>query len=135
MGWKRRLDYTGGAVPTNASFVGNWVLVEDCNSIGFDVSLTGTGSPTGTWGADVTDERYANVFNGNDGGITKPITALTLTAAMTAQNPAGTTANINYLFMFDPCPRAKWMRFKYTAASGGSASNLLTIEAQQRGTT
>lgn len=134
MGWKRRLDYSGGAIRTDQSFVGPWVLIEDCNSIGFDASLTGTSSPTGTWGADVTDERYANVFNGNDGGIAKPITPLTLTTAMIAQNPAGTPANINFLFQFDPPPRAKWMRFKYTAVSGGANSPLMTIEAQQRGT-
>jgi len=91
--------------------------------------MTGTGAPVGTWGADVTDDENPN---GSSYVASLGATPLTLTSAMSAQNPAGDSANINFLFSFDPVPPAKWIRFKYTATSGGSASKLLKVGAAAR---
>lgn len=109
-------------VATNASWVGPWVNIEGVTSIGVQVNLTGTTAPVGTWGADVIDTEKAPT-TANPGELTE--TALTLTAAQLAQNPIGDSANINFLFQFDPAPRAKWFRFKLTRSAGGSASQLL----------
>lgn len=113
----------GVALPTNASKVGPWFRIDDVSSIGVQAILTGTSAPVATWGFDVTMDEDAP--RRTDAEL--KITALTLTTDMTAQNPAGDSANINFLFLFDPAPRAKWGRFKYTRASGGSASLLLTL--------
>lgn len=117
--------YGGAAQPTNVSFVGPWFRIDDASSIGVQVIMTGTGSPTATWGMDVTDDEDAP--RTADANLVPGVTPLTLTSDMTAQNPAGTTANINFLFQFDPSPRAKWARWKYTRASGGDAGLLLKI--------
>jgi hypothetical protein len=107
-------------VATNASWVGPWVRVPKAGGIGFQVVMTGTGAPVGTWGADITDD------DGDPNGATFTAvlgaTPLTLTAAMTAQNPIGDSANINFLFDFNPAPSAKWIRFKYTRSAAGSAT-------------
>ena len=123
-GYYNNANYFGSAgVATNASYVGPWIAIDDVSSIGVKVYLTGTSSPVATWGADVTDDPDAP--KKADANILPGITALTLTDDMTDQNPVGDAANINFLFQFDPAPRAKWFRFKYTRASGGSASLLL----------
>ena len=108
-------------VATNASFTGPWIKVEDASSIGFQTVMTGTSSPVAAWGADVTNDEEPN----SKADSALMITALTLTAAMIAQNPIGDAANINFLFQFDPSPRAKWMRWKYVRSSGGSATATL----------
>jgi len=120
-------DYTrAGGVATNASFTGDWVPLFALASIGWQVVMTGTGNPVGTFGVDIScDEDPVN----------KPVlgaTPLTLTSAMTAQNPTGTGAAVNYLFDFSPRPDARWIRFNYVATSGGSASKLLLIGAAWR---
>ena len=119
--YSRQNYFTAGGVPTNASFVGAWIPCNQNGSIGFTAILTGTGAPVATWGVDVTNDTDPN------GAADLGATALTLTADMTAKNPAGDSANINFLFMFSPAPPAKWIRFKYTRTSGGSASNLLKV--------
>jgi hypothetical protein len=105
-------------VATNASFVGEWIQIDDSTSVGVQVVMTGTSSPVATWGADISNDAEPTVS-------VLGATALTLTADMVAQNPIGDAANINFLFQFDPAPRAKWFRFKYTRASGGSATATL----------
>ena len=104
-------------VATNASFTGTWINIEDVSSIGFQVIMAGTSSPVAAWGADIT-----NQDNPNRESDSSFVTPLTLTSDMTAQNPAGGGTAVNYLFQFEPCPRAKWMRFKYVYTSGGSAT-------------
>lgn len=107
-------------VATNASWVGPWIPIRRNSSVGFQVVMTGTSAPLGAWGADVTNDD--DPAHGTLGA-----TALTLTSAMTAQNPAADSANINFLFDFNPAPTARWIRFKYTRTSGGSASRLLLV--------
>jgi hypothetical protein len=120
-------DYTqAGGAATNANFTGPWLDMSGMASIAFQVVMTGTGSPVGTWGVDVTDDD--DPVNAASLGSTP----LTLTSSMTAQNPSGNGAAVNYLFVFSPRPDARWIRFKYTAASGGSASKLLQIGAGWR---
>ena len=112
-------------VATNGSFVGPWINVEDASSIAFQVLLTATSSPVATWGADVTNDPDAQRLSKADAALIPGVTALTLTSDMSDQDPDGTTNDINFLFQFDPSPRAKFMRFKYTRASGGSATATL----------
>jgi len=119
--FSRQNYFTAGGVATNASFVGAWIPCNANGAIGFTVVMTGTSAPVGTWGVDVTDD--ADPVNASDLGATP----LTLTSAMTAQNPAGDSANINFLFYFLPAPPARWIRFKYTRSSGGSATKLLKV--------
>ncbi len=117
-----RQNYTpGGCVATNATFTGPWIPIRNNGAVGFQVKLTGTSSPTGTWGADVTDDDDPN------NAVALGAAPLTLSSAQTAQNPAGDAANIAFLFQFDPAPPARWMRFKLTISGGGSASKLLCI--------
>lgn len=120
-------DYTrAGGAATNATFTGDWVPLFGLASIAWQVVMAGTGSPVGTFGVDVScDEDPVN------NPVLGP-TPLTLTSSMTAQNPTGTGAAVNYLFDFSPRPGARWIRFTYTAASGGSASKLLKIGAAWR---
>lgn len=96
-----------------ASVVGPWLQIEDVESISFQV--TWTGAPTGTWGADVTDD--SNPANPRLGP-----TPLTLTSDMIAANPSGAAGS--FLFQFNPRPDCRFMRFNYTRASGGSAASL-----------
>lgn len=108
-------------VPTNASWTGNWIPCNQNGALGFTVVMTGTSAPVGSWGLDITNDD--SPVNAPDLGAT----ALTLTSDMTAQNPVGDSADINFLFYFAPAPPAKWCRFKYTRSSGGSASRLLKV--------
>lgn len=108
-------------VATNASWTGAWIPCNSNGAIGFTVVMTGTSAPVGTWGVDVTND--TDPVGSSDLGAT----ALTLTSEMTAVNPAGDSANINFLFYFAPAPPAKWIRFKYTRTSGGSATKLLKV--------
>jgi hypothetical protein len=108
-------------VPTNASWTGPWIPINRNGSVTFKVVMAGTDSPVGTWGADVTDDDAPNASGGMGA------TPLTLTAAQAAQNPVGDAANINFAFQFNPAPDAKFMRFNFTRASGGSASRLLKV--------
>lgn len=121
-------NYFGAAgVATNASFVGPWFRIDDVSAIGVQVLLTGTSSPVATWGMDVTMDEAAGTPNRADAEMIPGITPLTLTTEMTDEDPAGDAADINFLFQFDPAPRAKWARWKYTRSSGGSASLLLKV--------
>lgn len=113
-----------GGVPTNADWTGAWVDISQMDAIAFIAKLTGTGNPVAAWEADVTDYEVADKDPSP--------TPITMTSDMTAQNPAGNGAAINFLFQFDPIPRAKWMRFKYNRASAGSASNLLNISMNKK---
>jgi hypothetical protein len=127
-GWYNNDHYgstPGVGLATNASFTGPWFRIDDASSIGIQVVLTATSSPVATWGLDVTDDEQAP--QKADADIQPGITAITLTSDMTAQNPNGTTTDRNFLFQFDPSPRAKWARWKYTRSSGGSASLLMKI--------
>lgn len=123
---------TAGGIATNASFVGAWFLIDDIDSIGVIVTIpTGAGSPTATFGLDVSNDPYAD--KKTDAQLVQPPTPITMTAAMIAVNPPGTDTAVNFLFDFDPCPRAKWARFKYTRTAGGSASLLQNISLELRG--
>lgn len=114
---------TAGAsgVATNASWAGAWIPCNQNGALGFTVVMTGTSAPVGSWGLDITND--SDPVGASDLGAT----ALTLTSDMTAQNPIGDSANINFLFYFAPAPPARWCRFKYTRASGGSATKLLKV--------
>lgn len=125
----RESDYTqAGGAATNANFTGHWIKLADLVSIGFQVNLTGTGNPTGTFTFEVTDDP-------------DPVNRATMTPTPVSTsgwqggvtNPAGTGAALNFLAWADPCPRAEWGRFKYTASSGGSASKLLQIAFSGQG--
>jgi hypothetical protein len=119
--FSRQNYFTTGGVATNASFTGAWIPCNQNGAIGFIVVMTGTSAPVGTWGVDVTNDTDPN------GSSDLGATALTLTSDMTAVNPAGDSAAINFLFYFAPAPPAKWIRFKYVRASGGSATKLLKV--------
>lgn len=118
-------NYTqDGGVPTNASWTGAWVDISQMDAIGFIAKLTGTSNPVAAWAADVTNYEVPDKDPSP--------TPITLTTEMSDQDPIGDGANINFLFMFDPIPRAKYMRFKYVRASGGSASNLLSVSMNKK---
>ena len=119
--FSRQNYFTAGGVPTNASFVGPWIPCNNNGAIGFLVVMTGTSAPVGTWGVDVTNDNQP--ASASDLGAT-PVAA---TAVMTSNNPSGNSANLNFIAQYAPAPPAKWIRFKYTATSGGSASNLLKV--------
>lgn len=132
--YKLNPDYSKGAIATNASFVGDWFWIEDVDSIGVIATIpTGAGSPTAVYGMDVSDDPDAKLKNGNDAQLIQPPTPITFTAAQIAVNPAGADVAVNFLFQFDPSPRAKWARFKYTRSAGGSASLLQRISIEVRG--
>jgi hypothetical protein len=124
-------NYSGGAIASNVSWVGPWIEVDDADSLGFIAVLTGTGAPVASWGCDVSND--PNASKKADNALIQAPTGLTLVAAQLAQNPVGDSANINFLFQFDPSPRAKWARFKYTRTSGGSGNPLLMVSMAQRG--
>ena len=114
-------------VATNASWVGPWINVEGMTSIAWQAILTATGSPTGVWGCDVTDDERLEVNSLADSALRPGVTPIVLSTAQLAENPNGTTTARNYHFQFDPSPRAKWARFKLTISGGGSASQLLKV--------
>ncbi len=119
--YSRQNYFAAGGVATNVSTVGGWIPCNQNGAIGFTAVMTGTSAPVGVWGVDVTDDTDPN------GASDLGATALTLTTEQLAVNPAGDSANINFLFWFAPAPPAKWIRFKYTRTSGGSASKLLKV--------
>lgn len=106
--------------PSNASTIGPWLRIDDASSIGWQVLVAGTSNPQGVLGMDVTDDEDAP--SKADANLSPGVTAVVFSAAQTAQQPAGGGVAINYLFQFDPSPRAKWGRWKYTVTGGGSAT-------------
>ena len=99
-------------VTMGGSVTGKWINVMGLRDFSFQALWTGT--PTGTWGVDVSNDGPAD-NTGLAPSLNLGATALTLTAAMTAANPAGSGSN--FLFEFRDMAVA-WVRFKYTRSSG-----------------
>lgn len=130
--FRTQADYSRGLIATNATFTGAWFLVEDINSIGIIVTIpTGAGSPTAVFGMDASNDPDA--LKKTDAQLIQTPTPITMTAAMIAVNPPGTDTAVNFLFSFDPMPRAKYLRFNYVRSAGGSASLLMRISLAIRG--
>lgn len=115
-------DYTkAGGAPSNASFTGEWIPLYGMGAIGFQAVMPNTGAPNGTFSAEITDD---------EDPVNNPILGATPLPALTGGAVAG--GPVNAYFNFDPRPSARWMRLKYTFASGGSASKVLQIGAAWR---
>jgi hypothetical protein len=135
-------DYFGGSKPTNASFVGAWILIQDVDTIGFNVVVPGASNPAGTFTLDVTNDPDANkktdaqITTDGQAPIDYPLTA----GQKTAANPAGAGVAIATTIQFTmagsaqiaPCPACKWCRLKYNFTSGGAASGM-TASMSMRG--
>jgi len=125
-------NYSKGAIASNASFVGAWFWIEDANSIGLIATIpAGSGSPTASYTMEVSDDPDAN--KKTDAQLLQPPTAVTFTAAQIAAFPAGADVAQNFLYQFDPCPRAKWARFSYIRTGGGSATLNQRLAVSLRG--
>lgn len=111
-------------VATNATFAGPWVSIIDRQSLGWQVVLTGTGSPTAAFKIEVTDDDDAPAKA--DANLSPGFSDVT-PAALTSVNPAGGGGNVNIQVTMDPGPRARFARFRYVFTSGGSANQLLKV--------
>lgn len=109
---------------TSGNITGPWVKLERDSSLGFQINIAGS-APNGTHVFETTNDEDPNVNVAVLGAAT-----LTLPAAMVAMQPAG--ASRNDLWGFNPCPEAKWMRWRYVRNSGGQASGI-NIGLCQRG--
>lgn len=119
----------------NAAATAGWVqMLRKIGSIGWQVNLPATGAPIGTFAFDVTDDDNPFVTQGVILGAV-PILLAGVYAGATYQPTDGTARLVNFDFGIgqpNPCPTAKWMRFRYVFGSGGNAAGLF-VEVKQRG--
>lgn len=149
--FRTNYDYTMAGktgAPTNATWVGNWIWIEDVDSLAFIVVVPGASNPSATFSLQVSNDADAGKKNDPlhgtalDAQLFQAPTTVALTAAQgTASNPAGAGVAINSRIQFERAgtsgvlpemPRAKWARLVYTITSGGAATGLV-ITMSERG--
>lgn len=109
------------ASSANSAATSGWVqLRRSWSNVGFEVNLSATGSPIGTFVFEVTNDDNPNVPQGVILGAV-PLT-LTPPQSTTFQPTDGLARNVT--FMFNPAPSAKWIRMRYAAGSGGTSAGL-----------
>lgn len=139
--FRAQIDYTGsGGVPSNTTYTGPWIRIEDVESLAFIVTVPGASSPTAVWTLEVSNDPDANQVT--DANLKQAVTSIPLLAAQaTAANPAGAGAAIQAIIQYERAggtavqymPRAKFARLKYTVSGGGTTGTGVKISFSVRG--
>jgi len=112
---QQALIIRAGVMTGTTVITGTWCKVKKSPKCSFQAKWTGT--PNGTFAFDVSDDENPNAATGDD--VLGP-TRLTLPAAFTAGNPAGSPSS----FMFEFETYWAWIRPIYTNASSTGTLNV-----------
>lgn len=111
---------TNGTMTGTDAITSDWISLEGLDMISFQAVWTGT--PNGAFSFEVTNAPKASGSGVPVASATA--TALTLPAAFSSGNPAGSASN--FVFEFTDMSEA-FMRIKYTNASSTGALNVFMM--------
>jgi hypothetical protein len=133
--FRSQIDYTGaGGVPSNTTYTGPWIRIENAESLGFIVTVPGASNPTAVWSLEVSNDSDAKDVT--DANLKQAVTSIPLLATQaTAANPAGAGVAIQALIQYERAggvavqymPRAKFARLKMTVSGGGTTGTGVKI--------